>query len=43
MGWQFVYLPRPGCKNGGLDYNSQVKPILEKHLTDDRFRIISNE
>lgn len=31
-----VYLPAPGCGNGGLDYVSQVRPILMSVL-DDRF------
>lgn len=32
------YLPRPGCANGGLDWNSQVKPLIDRIL-DDRFVI----
>jgi len=28
------YLPRPGCANGGLDWESQVKPLLETILDD---------
>lgn len=34
-----VYLVRPGCGNGGLDWEI-VKPILGKHL-DDRFFVIA--
>lgn len=30
-----VYLPRPGCENGKLDWETQVKPILSKYLNDD--------
>lgn len=33
------YLPRPGCTNGHLDYETQVRPILMEEL-DDRFIII---
>lgn len=32
------YLPRPGCSNGGLDWETQVKPVCEAIL-DDRFVI----
>lgn len=32
------YLPCPGCGKGGLDWESQVKPLLETIL-DDRFII----
>lgn len=35
--WRNVWLPRPGCSNGGLSW-SDVKPILEPFL-DDRFTI----
>lgn len=34
------YLPPVGCANGHLDYEKQVKPVLEKIL-DDRFIIIT--
>lgn len=35
-----VYLPRPGCSNGGLDWED-VKPILETELPDDWFVVVS--
>lgn len=37
MNWKAVYLPRPGCNNGGLSW-SDVAPILNKYL-DSRFTI----
>lgn len=33
-----VFMPRPGCGNGRLDWN-KVRPILFKHF-DDRFVIV---
>lgn len=34
-----LYMVRPGCGNGKLDWETQVKPILEKYL-DDRFIVV---
>lgn len=35
---KMIYLPAPGCSNGGLDYASQVRPVIETVL-DDRFTL----
>ena len=40
MGWERVILPRPGCSNGGLDWLSQIKPLIEQIL-DERFYVTS--
>jgi O-acetyl-ADP-ribose deacetylase (regulator of RNase III) len=36
-----VYLPRPGCGLGGLDWK-YVKPTIE-HILDDRVIVVTNE
>lgn len=38
-----VYLPRPGCGEGGLDYESEVKPTLEKYFgAEEKVIIVHN-
>lgn len=32
-GYRFI-LPRPGCGNGGLDWEQDVKPICQQYLGD---------
>jgi len=34
-----IYLVRPGCDNGKRDWETEVKPLCEKYLTD-RFVIV---
>ena len=41
MDWRNVLLPRPGCANGGLQWEN-VKPMLDA-IFDDRVTIISKE
>lgn len=40
LGYKNVLLPRPGCGNGGLDWE-MVKPVIEP-LLDDRFTVVYN-
>lgn len=35
-----IYLPQLGCGNGNLDWETQVEPIMEKHLSDDFIVVI---
>jgi hypothetical protein len=34
-----VYLPAPGCGNGGLNWEIDVKSTVLKHLADDKYII----
>jgi hypothetical protein len=36
--WQRVVMARPGCGNGNLDWESQVKPLCAR--LDDRFLVV---
>ena len=36
--WKTIALPRPGCGNGRLDWETEVKPLLVDKL-DDRFTV----
>lgn len=43
-GWKRVLLPRPGCGNGGLSWESNVRPLLKKTIgKDDHIVIVWNE
>ena len=35
-----IYLPAVGCGLGRLDYEQQVKPVLQEILDDDRFVVV---
>ena len=43
MGLEKVYIPRPGCDLGGLNWKRQVKPVLENYFMDNKFIIVNNE
>lgn len=36
-----IIIPRPGCGLGGLNWENQVKPILEPILEEDRYKVIT--
>ena len=35
--WDYVVLPHVGCGLGGLDWEKQVKPLLQKYLTEPMY------
>ena len=35
-----ILLPRPGCGNGGLNWETEVKPIIEP-LLDERYTVVT--
>lgn len=37
-----IYIPAPGCNNGGLNWEKEVKTVVEKHLDEDRYIICFN-
>lgn len=38
--WDYVILPRVGCGLGGLDWDNQVKPVVETYLDEDKFIVV---
>lgn len=40
QGYENVYIPRPGCGLGGLDWEKEVKHLI-KPLLDDRFTVVT--
>lgn len=40
--YKIVILPKPGCSNGKLSY-ADVRPVLQKHLKENKFVIIDKE
>jgi hypothetical protein len=39
LSYGMIYMPRPGCENGGLNWE-QVKPVIQSILTEDRFVLV---
>jgi hypothetical protein len=37
-----IFLPHVGCDNGGLDWETQVKPVLDKYM-DDRYTVVERK
>lgn len=43
IGWRKVLLPRPGCSNGGLNWETVKQRLKLDRILDDRFYIITKE
>lgn len=41
FGYAMVYLPRPGSGNGGRSYEGEIRPLIERILTGDRFVVVT--
>lgn len=41
-GLKRVYLPRPGCGNGNLDWETEVKPLLETNFISEKIVVVHN-
>lgn len=37
----YIYLPKLGCGLGGLDWEKQVRPVVDSILEGDRFVLVS--
>lgn len=43
FGWKKVLMPRPGCRNGGLDWHKEIRPLMvDEFELDERFVVINN-
>jgi hypothetical protein len=38
-----ILIPRLGCGLGGLNWEREVRPVVDSILTEDRFVLVSNE
>lgn len=34
-----IYIPAPGCNNGVLDWENEVKPIVEQYFIENKYKI----
>lgn len=40
LGKRSIYLPRLGCGLGGLNWERQVRPVVDAHLVGDQFVLV---